>query len=49
MKKKDWRKFGHDENTKFIIQGKEYRMDENGRLPLPNDYVHKHEQVEIIN
>ncbi|MFD2654489.1 hypothetical protein [Gracilibacillus thailandensis] len=49
MREKDWRKFGHDENTIFIIQGKEYKMDENGRLPLPEDYVHKHEQVQIIN
>lgn len=49
MKEKDWRKFGHDENTLFIIQGKEYKIDENGQLPLPEDYVHKHEQVQIIN
>lgn len=48
MRETDWRKFGHDENTVFLIQGKEYRMDENGRLPLPEDYVHKYEQVEIF-
>ena len=48
MREKDWRKFGHDENTVFLIQGKEYRMDENGRLPLPEDYVHKYEQVKIF-
>ncbi|TCI67858.1 hypothetical protein EVJ22_13450 [Exiguobacterium sp. SH0S7] len=47
MKEKDWRKYGHDENTLFTIQGKEYRMDENGRLPLPDDYVHKFEQIKI--
>lgn len=47
-REKDWRKFGHDEHTIFLIQGKEYKMDENGRLPLPEDYVHKHEQVEIF-
>ncbi len=48
MREKDWRNFGHDENTVFLIQGKEYRMDENGRLPLPEDYVHKYEQVKIF-
>lgn len=48
MREKDWRKYGHDENTVFLIQGKEYKMDKNGRLPLPEDYVHKHEQVKIF-
>jgi hypothetical protein len=48
MKEQDWRKFGHDENTIFLIQGKEYKMNEEGKLPLPEDYVHKYEQVEII-
>lgn len=48
MREKDWRKYGHDENTVFLIQGKEYKMDENGRLPLPEDYVHKYEQVAIF-
>ncbi|WP_391122433.1 hypothetical protein [Psychrobacillus sp. L3] len=48
MKEKDWRKYGHDENTVFVIQGKEYKMDKDGRLPLPEDYIHKYEQVEII-
>ncbi|XQY91689.1 hypothetical protein ACNRWW_19710 [Metabacillus sp. HB246100] len=48
MKEKDWRKYGHDENTVFVIQGKEYKMDNAGRLPLPADYVHKYEQVKII-
>jgi len=47
-REQDWRKFGHDENTIFLIQGKEYKMDENGRLPLPEDYVHKFEQVKIF-
>lgn len=47
MREKDWRRYGHDENTVFLIQGKEYKMDENGRLPLPEDYVHKYEQVGI--
>ena len=28
---------------RFLVQGKEYKMDENGRLSLPEDYVHKHE------
>jgi len=48
MREQDWRKFGHDENTIFLIQGTEYKMDENGRLPLPEDYVHKFEQVKIF-
>lgn len=48
MKEKDWRKYGHDENTIFVIQGKEYKMDKDGRLPLPEDYIHKYEQVKII-
>ncbi len=48
MKEKDWRKYGHDENTTFVIQGKEYKMDKDGRLPLPEDYIHKYEQVKII-
>lgn len=48
MKEKDWRKFGHDENTLFVIQGIEYKMDKDGRLPLPEDYVHKYEQVKVI-
>ncbi len=48
MREQDWRKYGHDENTVFLIQGKEYKMDENGRLPLPEDYVHKYEQVKIF-
>lgn len=48
MKEKDWRKYGHDENTTFVIQGKEYKMDKDGRLPLPEDYIHKYEQVKFI-
>lgn len=48
MREKDFRKYGHNENTVFLIQGKEYKMDENGKLPLPEDYVHKYEQISVL-
>ncbi|WP_431027182.1 hypothetical protein [Lysinibacillus sp. LZ02] len=43
----DWRIFGYDEHSVFIVQGTEYRIGEDGKLPLPKDYVHKHEEFEI--
>ncbi len=48
VKEKDWRKYGHNEDTIFVADGVEYRMDENGKLPLPDDFIYKYEKFKII-
>ena len=48
VRETDWRKYGYNEDTIFVAEGVEYRMNENGKLPFPNDFVYKYEKFQTI-
>lgn len=48
IKARNYKGMGYDENTIFLIQGKEYHLKSDGTLPLPVDYIHDRNQFKII-
>lgn len=48
LNSKDWLKNGYTKNSKFIIDGKEYKLDENGRLNIPKGTACITENIKIV-